>query len=148
LRGNCFSPATTDAGQPASSLQRRVQHHSALQRRLHLRDPHWNHRWVRQGPRASQKAGKVIWKRMPRRPVLFCSKGDQPMGRKIKATLFAALVITVLCAGTVSARQLQRQAGVIGVCSGRCSATQPCSGACSCVHINGASLGSCVSDPP
>jgi hypothetical protein len=70
------------------------------------------------------------------------------MGRKIKATLFAALVITVLCAGTVSARQLQRQAGVIGVCSGRCSATQPCSGACSCVHINGASLGSCVSDPP
>jgi hypothetical protein len=70
------------------------------------------------------------------------------MGRKIKATLFAALVITVLCAGTVSARQLERQAGVIGVCSGRCSATQPCSGACSCVHINGASLGSCVSDPP
>ena len=70
------------------------------------------------------------------------------MGRKIKGTLFAALVITVLSAGTVSARQLQRQPGAIGVCSGRCSATQPCSGACSCVHINGASLGSCVSDPP
>jgi hypothetical protein len=70
------------------------------------------------------------------------------MGKKIKATLFATLVMTVLCAGTVSARQLQRQAGAIGVCSGRCSATQPCKGACSCVHINGATLGSCVSDPP
>jgi len=70
------------------------------------------------------------------------------MGRKINATLFAALVITVLCAGTVSARQLQKQPGVIGVCNGRCSATQPCKGACSCVHINGATLGSCVSDPP
>lgn len=70
------------------------------------------------------------------------------MGKKIKATLFAALVMTVLCAGTVSARQLQRPPGVIGVCSGRCSATQPCRGVCSCVHINGATLGSCVSDPP
>ena len=70
------------------------------------------------------------------------------MGKKIKAALSAALVVTVLCAGTLSARQLQRQPGVIGVCSGRCSATQPCKGACSCVHINGAILGSCVSDPP
>jgi hypothetical protein len=24
----------------------------------------------------------------------------------------------------------------------------PCKGACSCVFINGATLGSCVSDPP
>jgi hypothetical protein len=70
------------------------------------------------------------------------------MGKKIKATLVTVLGITVLCAGTVSARQLQRQPGVVGVCTGRCSATQPCRGACSCVHINGATLGSCVSDPP
>jgi len=70
------------------------------------------------------------------------------MGKKIKATLFAALVMSVLCAGTVSARQLQRQPARIGVCNGRCSATQPCKGACSCVLINGATLGSCVSDPP
>jgi hypothetical protein len=70
------------------------------------------------------------------------------MGKRIKVALCAALVVTVLCAGTLSARQLQRQPGVIGVCNGRCSATQPCRGACSCVHINGATLGSCVSDPP
>lgn len=70
------------------------------------------------------------------------------MGKKIKATLFAALAITVLCAGTVSARQLHKSPGLVGVCRGRCNATMPCSGACSCVHINGASLGSCVSDPP
>lgn len=70
------------------------------------------------------------------------------MNAKAKATFFTALVLGVLFAGTVSARQLQRQPGFVGVCSGRCSATQPCSGACSCVHINGATLGSCVSDPP
>lgn len=70
------------------------------------------------------------------------------MDKRIKMTFLTALVLGVLFAGTVSARQLQRQPGVVGVCSGRCSATQPCSGACSCVHINGATLGSCVSDPP
>jgi len=70
------------------------------------------------------------------------------MNQKLKATLFTTLVMSVLFAGTVSARQLRQSPGAIGVCSGRCSATQPCRGACSCVHINGAALGSCVSDPP
>ena len=70
------------------------------------------------------------------------------MNKKLKAMLFTTLVMSVLCAGTLSARQLRKNAGAIGVCSGRCSATQPCKGACSCVHINGAALGSCVSDPP
>jgi len=70
------------------------------------------------------------------------------MSKKIQPTLLAVIVTAVLFAGTVSAQQLHKTAGLIGVCSGRCSATQPCSGACSCVHINGASLGSCVSDPP
>jgi hypothetical protein len=79
-------------------------------------------------------------------PVNNRKKGD--MGKKIKPALLAVIVTAVLFAGTVSARQLHKSAGLIGVCSGRCSATQPCSGACSCVHINGASLGSCVSDPP
>jgi hypothetical protein len=71
------------------------------------------------------------------------------MGKKIiRSTFLAAMATAVLCAGTVSARQLRKDPGAIGVCSGRCSATQPCRGACSCVHINGATLGSCVSDPP
>jgi len=70
------------------------------------------------------------------------------MNKKIRTTLLATIVTAVLFAGTVSARQLHKSAGLIGVCKGRCSATQPCNGPCSCVHINGAILGSCVSDPP
>jgi hypothetical protein len=70
------------------------------------------------------------------------------MGEKTKATLFAALVMSVLCAGTVSARQLQRTPRAIGVCKGPCSATVHCTGACSCVVVAGATTGSCVSDPP
>jgi hypothetical protein len=70
------------------------------------------------------------------------------MSKKTRTILLAAMVAAVLCAGTVSAQQLHKSARLIGVCSGRCSATQPCRGACSCVFINGATLGSCVSDPP
>ncbi len=70
------------------------------------------------------------------------------MSKKITTALLAAIVTAVLCAGTVSARQLHKSTGLVGVCSGRCSAAQPCKGACSCVFINGATLGSCVSDPP
>ena len=70
------------------------------------------------------------------------------MGNKVKATLLAALVMTVLCAGTVSARQLQESPGLIGVCKGPCNATVHCTGACSCVIVPGATTGSCVSDPP
>jgi len=79
-------------------------------------------------------------------PVNNGKKGDYE--QEDKPTLLAVIVTAVLFAGTVSARQPHKTAGLIGVCSGRCSATQPCSGACSCVHINGANLGSCVSDPP
>jgi hypothetical protein len=65
MRGNSFRTATTDADQPATCLQRRVQHHSALQRCLHLRNPYRNHRRVRQGPGAAQTTQKIVWKRMP-----------------------------------------------------------------------------------
>ena len=34
------------------------------------------------------------------------------MNKKIKATLFSALVLGVLCAGSVSARQLQKPANI------------------------------------
>lgn len=64
---------------------------------------------------------------------------------KLKAALFTALVASVLCAGTVSAHQLQQR---IGICSGRCNATMPCKGACTCYFVAGQTLGSCVSDPP
>ena len=68
---------------------------------------------------------------------------------KIRSILFTVLVAGVLCAGTVSARQLQRSPEQrIGICSGRCSATMPCKGACTCYFVAGQTLGSCVSDPP
>lgn len=71
------------------------------------------------------------------------------MGKKMgKTTLLATIVATVLLAGTVSAGKLRKSPARIGVCNGRCNATMPCKGACSCVFINGATLGSCVSDPP
>ena len=51
--------------------------------------------------------------------------------KKIKSMFFTALVIGVLCAGTVSARQLR--SGVQGsTCGGTCSSTRPCASGCFC----------------
>ena len=70
------------------------------------------------------------------------------MVKKIaKITLFAAILATVLSAGTVSALQLHKGAKAFGVCRGLCSATVHCSGPCFCYIPSGTS-GSCVSDPP
>lgn len=63
----------------------------------------------------------------------------------IKSTLFATIVTAVLCAGTVSARQLQKKP-LLPTCTGTCSATKPCSGACICQIFSGTS-GACVKDP-
>jgi hypothetical protein len=70
------------------------------------------------------------------------------MGKRIKKTALLAAVTTVLCAGTVSARQLHKSPGLIGVCKGPCNATVHCTGACFCYVPSGATTGSCVSDPP
>jgi hypothetical protein len=68
------------------------------------------------------------------------------MKKKIRSTLFAALVMGVLCAGTVSARQLQTKASLLPACRGTCSATKPCSGGCLCEILTG-TTGGCVRDP-
>ena len=47
------------------------------------------------------------------------------MKKKIQNLSLAVIAVAVLCAGTVSARQLR--SGVKGfTCGGSCSATQPC----------------------
>ena len=46
--------------------------------------------------------------------------------KKIKSMFSTTLVIGVLCAGTVSARQLRSDAKGSATCGGGCSATQPC----------------------
>src|SRR6476646_4764641 len=51
------------------------------------------------------------------------------------------MAMAVLCAGTVSARQLRTQANLIPVCRGACSTTVHCSGACICEIITGTTGG-------
>lgn len=70
------------------------------------------------------------------------------MGKKtIQRIFLTAIVTTVLCAGTVSALQLKTAAKPIGTCSGSCSATQPCSGPCLCIILDGQTVGGCAKDP-
>jgi hypothetical protein len=67
------------------------------------------------------------------------------MGKKaIKNTLLAAIVTAVLCAGTVSARQLYRPAQT--TCQGFCTKKTGCPNilGCACVFNNpGATVGKC-----
>ena len=68
------------------------------------------------------------------------------MSKKIKNTLLAAMATAVLCAGTVSARQLRTSANLLPVCRGACSATVHCTGGCICEILSG-TTGGCVRDP-
>ena len=68
------------------------------------------------------------------------------MKRLSQNFFFAAITMAVLCAGTVSARQLRTQASMLPVCRGTCSATKPCTGGCLCEILTG-TTGGCVRDP-
>lgn len=68
------------------------------------------------------------------------------MSKTIKNTLLAAMATAVLCAGTVSARQLQTSANLLPVCRGACSTTVHCTGGCLCEILTG-TTGGCVRDP-
>jgi len=68
------------------------------------------------------------------------------MSKTIKNTLLAAMAAAVLCAGTVSARQLQTPANLLPVCRGTCSTTVHCNGPCLCQIFSG-NTGGCVRDP-
>jgi len=48
------------------------------------------------------------------------------MSKKVRSRLPAVIVMAVLCAGTISARQLWSNAKQSNTCSGTCSQTQPC----------------------
>ena len=52
--------------------------------------------------------------------------------KAIKSTLLAAIVTAVLCAGTVSARQLRSDAKGLTTCGGSCGANKPCKSGCIC----------------
>jgi hypothetical protein len=68
------------------------------------------------------------------------------MRKTIKNTLLATMATAVLCAGTVSARQLRTSANLLPVCRGACSATVHCNGGCICEILSG-TTGGCVRDP-
>jgi hypothetical protein len=68
------------------------------------------------------------------------------MRKTIQNFSLAAVIMAVFCAGTVSARQLQKKSNLLPACTGTCSATKPCNGACICQILTGTS-GACVRDP-
>ena len=55
------------------------------------------------------------------------------MNKKIRSTLFAVLVMGVMCAGTVSARQLRSNANGLATCGGSCGIGKPCAKGCLCI---------------
>lgn len=70
------------------------------------------------------------------------------MGKKIiKSTLLATIVVTVLCAGTVSARQLRTKSNGFAACKGSCSSSLQCSSGCICAFPLESTNGFCSSHP-
>jgi len=68
--------------------------------------------------------------------------------KKINSMFFTALVIGVLCAGTVSARQLRNHAATSAICGATCSVRVPCSSVfCFCSIPSGAVAGACIVKP-
>jgi hypothetical protein len=67
--------------------------------------------------------------------------------KTIKNTFLAAIVTAVLCAGTVSARQLRIDTKGFAACKGSCSSTQPCSTGCICAFPLESTTGFCSSHP-
>ena len=68
------------------------------------------------------------------------------MTKKIKTVLLTAMVTAVVCAGTVSARQLGRSVTAQTMCRGFCTKKTPCPNVlgCGCVFNNpGATVGVC-----
>jgi hypothetical protein len=68
------------------------------------------------------------------------------MSKSVKNAFLATIAVAVLCAGSVSARQLRMQSNILPVCRGTCSATVHCSGGCLCEILSG-TTGGCVRDP-
>ena len=69
------------------------------------------------------------------------------MGKTIvKSTLFATIVMAVVCAGTVSARQLRNEPKGFA-CGGSCGANNPCRSGCICAFPLESTTGFCSLHP-
>ncbi len=69
------------------------------------------------------------------------------MKKKIRSTLLAALVMGVLCAGTISARQLRSNAKGLATCGGSCGVGNPCAKGCLCIFPMETGTPFCSSHP-
>jgi hypothetical protein len=68
------------------------------------------------------------------------------MRKTIQNFSFAAIIATVLCAGTISARQVQADVKLLAACGGSCSVRVPCSTPnCACAIPPGSVVGRCIS---
>ena len=68
------------------------------------------------------------------------------MSKRMKTIFFTAIVSAVLCAGTVSARQLRSGAKGFG-CGGSCDSTHPCKSGCICAFPLESTTGFCSTHP-
>jgi len=66
--------------------------------------------------------------------------------KAMKNASLALFITAILCAGSVSARQLQTKPKLFPACTGTCSATKPCLGGCICQDFGGP-IKACVRDP-
>jgi hypothetical protein len=69
------------------------------------------------------------------------------MTKKIKTALFMAMVTAVLCAGTVSARQLRSGGKGFTTCGGSCGINNPCAKGCLCIFPMESGSPFCSSHP-
>lgn len=67
--------------------------------------------------------------------------------KKINSMFFTAMVVGVLCAGTVSARQLRTNAQASAACGGSCGANKPCKTGCICAFPLESTTGFCSTHP-
>jgi len=65
---------------------------------------------------------------------------------RMKTIFFTAIVSAVLCAGTVSARQLRSRATGFA-CRGSCTSSTQCASGCICAFALEATTGFCSSHP-
>ena len=65
---------------------------------------------------------------------------------RMKTIFFTAIVSAVLCAGTVSARQLRSRATGFA-CRGSCTSATQCASGCICAFALEATTGFCSSHP-
>jgi len=69
------------------------------------------------------------------------------MTTKMMTVLLMAMVAAVLCAGTLSARQLAMDAKDFASCGGGCDSTHPCRTGCLCIVLMETGNRFCSSHP-